>query len=68
MSIEIRHPKSDELEAAQWLDKYAFGFWSDEEIKPEDTEGTNPNHSLVAFVDGQMAAKVETHPFEQIIR
>ncbi|KAA3661487.1 MAG: GNAT family N-acetyltransferase, partial [Chloroflexi bacterium] len=51
-----------------WLDKYAFGFWSDEEIKPEDTEGTNPNHSLVAFVDGQMAAKVDTHPFEQIIR
>ncbi len=68
MSIEIRHPKADELEATKWLDKYAFGFWSDEEIKPEDLEGINPNHTFVAFVDGKMAAKVDTHPFEQVIR
>lgn len=68
MSIEIRHPKIDELEAASWLGKYAFGFWSDEEMQPEDTEGINPNHTLAAFVDDQLAAKVSTYPFEQAIR
>ena len=68
MNIEIRHLKPDELEASRWLGKYAFGMWTDDEMKPEDYEWVNPNHTLAAFVDGQLAAKVVTQPFEQVIR
>ena len=68
MAIEIRHPKRDEIEATRWMSKYAFGFWSDEKIKPEEIEQANPTHTLGAFIDGQLAAKVATLPFEQNIR
>ena len=68
MSIEIRHLKPDELEASRWLSKYAFGQWTDEEMKEDDYNWINPDHTLAAFVDGKMAAKVVTHPFRQMVR
>ena len=68
MSIEIRHPHQDECEAVCWMDRYAFGFWTDEEINPEESEQMDPNQTLVAFVQGKLATKVTTLPFEQMVR
>ena len=68
MSIEIRHPHKDEIEEVRRMNQYAFGFWSDEALKPEETEQVNPSLTLAAFIDGKLAAKVATLPFEQNIR
>ncbi len=70
MTVELRKIRDDEFIDSQNLSKYAFGFWSDDELKSNDREryGFDPDENIVAFVDGKMAAKVRNRPFEQMIR
>ena len=70
MPVEIRKIKDEEFTKAHNLSKYVFGFWSDDESKPNDREryGFDPDEYIAAFVDGAMAAMVRNRPFEQMIR
>jgi predicted acetyltransferase len=68
MAIEFRKIKKNELQEALLLDKYAFGSWSDEDPKPEETDWMNPDEVMIAIVDGKMAAKVSNLTFNQVIR
>ncbi|MCP5094352.1 MAG: GNAT family N-acetyltransferase [Chloroflexi bacterium] len=68
MRVEFRKIKKSELEEGLFLDKYAFGSWTDDDPKPEDTDWIDLDEVLIASVDGKIAAKVLNLAFDQVVR
>lgn len=66
--MEIRKITKQELATTEQLRQYAYGYWSDQELRPEDLEFMLPDETLGLFEKGQLQSSLSLLNLQQSIR
>jgi predicted acetyltransferase len=66
--VQIRKITKQELATLEQLHQYAYGYWSDQELKPEDLEFMVPDETLGLFEKGQLQSSLSLLNLQQSIR
>lgn len=66
--MQIRRITKQELAPLEQLHQYAYGYWSDQELKPEDLEFMVPDETLGLFEKDQLQSSLSLLNLQQSIR
>jgi predicted acetyltransferase len=66
--MEIRKITKQELVTLAQLHQYAYGYWSDQEARPEDLEFMDPDETLGLFENGELQSSLSVLNLQQSIR
>ncbi|MGD8717532.1 MAG: GNAT family N-acetyltransferase [Candidatus Zixiibacteriota bacterium] len=66
--MQIRKINDDERAEFVRISRYAFGDWSDEEVKEAELEWADPRFIIGVFEDGRMAAALKCFTADQSVR
>lgn len=66
--MEIRKITKEEFRSAEKLHQYAYGYWSDQEIKDEDLEFLASHNPFGLFEDGKLKSILTLLKVQQSIR
>jgi len=66
--MEIRRIREDERRLVKLLRKYAYGSWSDEEVKEEDLSDVVASETFGLFEEGRLVSTLALLPLQQSIR
>jgi predicted acetyltransferase len=66
--VEIRKITKQELATVEQLHQYAYGYWSDQERRPDDLEFMLPDETLGLFEKGQLQSTLSLLNLQQSVR
>ena len=66
--MEIRKITKQELATIEQLHQYAYGYWSDQELRPEDLEFMLPDETFGLFEKGQLQSSLSLLNLQQSVR
>ncbi len=66
--MEIRRIADGERRALMDLYRYAYTFWTDQEVKEEELDEIVAEEALGVFVGGRLVSSTRVHDFQQSVR